>query len=124
MSGTGLGRLTVKNGTSSHALVKLVPVKGNVCVVSMFIRAGDDGQIEHISDGSYTLLFQLGRWWDDTTYKFSESHGTSAFAEPLDFRAYRVDRGMRYDDMSVTLNAVRGGTAHTETFSDADFENY
>ncbi len=120
----GFGRLTIKNGTGSHALVKLVGQPNGTPAATMFIRTASEAQINDIPDGNYKLLFRLGRGWSYQTGDFAQPHGTSAFKDALQFRAQSTTRGVVYDTLTATLHGVRGGTARTDTISEADFEKY
>ena len=119
----GYGKLVIKNGSSLHAVAKLVDKNRNVAVYVAFIRANSDYKITSIPDGEYRLLFATGRGWDDIDGKFREGHGASAFEDPLIYKARRVSDGQVYDTIAVTLNAIKGGNAKTEHLDVEKFDN-
>ncbi len=124
----GLGKLKITNGCPSHAVVKIVDTIKDRAVHVSFVRANSNHTVLDIPDGSYRLLFATGRGWDDVDSKFSERDGASAFDEPLIFstREERQVDGV-YSTTSrfeITLNPVRGGTAHATKMSKQEFDKY
>lgn len=51
--GSGNGSLTIRNGSSSHAVVKLVDTVLDTSVYTVFVRANNTVTIPRITDGSY-----------------------------------------------------------------------
>lgn len=124
----GHGSLKISNGTSSHAVVKLVDTASNKAVYAAFVRANSDLNVSGITDGSYRLLFASGHGWDDIDGRFRDREGSSAFEKPLDYRTEKrteADGVYSYShSMEVTLNPVQGGTALTDNISTQEFERY
>ncbi len=54
------GELTVDNGTSSHAVAKLVDIQADRNILSFVINARQKATIHAIPDGTYQLLFAFG----------------------------------------------------------------
>ena len=125
---SGHGTLRVSNGCSSHAVMKLVDTCSNTAVYAGFVRANSDMNITGIPDGTYRLLFASGHGWDDIDGRFRLREGSSEFEDKFEYTTTPISRGDRsgyeFCTMSVTLNSVVGGTAHTEVISTTDFEKY
>ena len=123
----GYGELVIKNGSSLHAVAKIVDKNMNTAVYVAFIRANSDFKITSIPDGEYRLLFATGRGWDDIDGKFREGHGASAFKDPFNYKAERrrLSDGLHtyYNTIEVTLNAINGGNAKTEHLDVEKFDN-
>lgn len=124
----GLGKLKITNGCQSHAVVKIVDTIKDKAVHVTFVRANSNHTVSNIPDGSYRLLFAIGRGWDDVDGGFTERDGASAFDDPLIFstREQRQVDGV-YSTISrfeITLNPIRGGTAHTTKVPKAEFDKY
>jgi hypothetical protein len=124
----GNGILTIRNGSSNHSVVKLVDTASDKAVYAGFVRANASLNITGIPDGTYRLLFASGRGWDDIDGKFKLNAGYSEFKNHLVFTTTPINEGNRsgyqYDEMSLTLYPVVGGTAKTESISTITFENY
>lgn len=124
----GNGRLTIANGTDSHAVAKLVDMRQRQSVHTVLIRSRENATIPRIPDGSYRLLFALGKGWDDERQRFYESNRYAEFQRPLAFKTTHRTEGERvydyYSEMEVTLHRVVGGTARTDDIPEAEFAKY
>jgi hypothetical protein len=124
----GYGELKIRNGSSLHAVAKLVDTSKNAAVYMVFVKANSDYKITSIPDGEYRLLFATGRGWDDIDGKFREGHGASAFEDLFVYKAQRkqLSDGWHtyYNTIEITLNAIKGGNAKTENIVVDDFNKY
>jgi len=128
MPAGGHGILKIKNGSESHAVVKLVDTVTDSAVYTIFVRANSEATIPDIPNGRYRLLFATGHGWDDIDGRFRNKEGIAAFEEALTFTTEkRQEPDGVYDvshRMEVTLNPVRNGNAKTDTIKITDFDKY
>ena len=124
----GKGQLTVSNGTDSHAVAKLVDSQQERSLLTFLIRAGNNVTIPRVPDGSYRLLFALGKGWNDEKQQFYEGHRYAEFERSLVFRTTQKTEGDRlyeyYSRLSVTLHRVIDGTAKTNEIAEAEFATW
>lgn len=113
----GPSTLTVKNGTTQDAIVKLVTVTGRSTVRTVYVVRQSDWTITGIAPGAYRIRFALGNDWDPILKKFQKNESFSEFEDEFDFE----NRNGRYTTWQVTLNPVAGGTAQTDSIDPADF---
>lgn len=117
---TGMGELTIDNGTSNDAVVKLINVSSNKSVYTVYVRSNNSLLIDTISDGDYKLLFNLGNDWNAEHSAFETNSSYESFEEIFDFRTTDDE----YTTFSVTLNPVASGNARTGTVNPEDFGRY
>jgi len=79
------GELTVDNGTSSHAVAKLINIQTDRKILSFVISARQQAAIHRIPDGTYQLLFAFGDQLYVGTDRFRSPHGLSKFVRHLTF---------------------------------------
>jgi hypothetical protein len=124
----GLGQLTIKNGLSLDAAVKLVDKRDKVCKAYFYVRAYDQFTLPGINEGDYRLLFGIGEDWDQATEFFTRNQAFSEFNKPMDFVTFQEQRGdsiyENYTVMEVTLHPVPGGNIKTHTISAMEFQKY
>jgi hypothetical protein len=123
-SSTALGRLAVDNGTSRHAIAKIIDAREDVKICSFVVRAGSKGGVRGIPDGTYRLLFAFGERILEGADRFIETAGVSQFKETFGFTTVRTTMGARYSAFEVTLHAVAGGTAQTVAIQPEEFDRY
>ena len=117
--------LTVRNGFSMDAVVKLVDTRDNACKAHFYVSSGSEFKIEGFHAGTYRLKFFVGEDWDSTKQRFSRNQRFSEFDKLLLF----TENEMRYEDkinyhfttMVVTLNPVINGNAPTHSIAESDF---
>jgi hypothetical protein len=116
----GRSELTVENGGSTDAVVTLS--KGRRPVISVYVRKDKTYTVKSVPDSSYTVFFTGGSGWDGTTRAFGRDCAFSRFEDPLEFRTTRDDAGGIYwQNFTITLQPVFGGTARTEDVDPDDF---
>jgi len=118
----GYGELEIKNGTSLDALAKLI--RGDVSVLTVYIKANSTYTMLDVSDGIYWLAFAQGIDWDSTTQKFRRDTQCSVFEETFDFITTEDSESYQYSTFEVTLNPVTGGTAKTNSVDPQQFDAY
>jgi hypothetical protein len=111
---TGLGQLTITNGTSHDAAVKLADWDSGEPCRYVFIRAGDQSKLDGIAPGTYSLRFILGGAWNGKSLRFEEVSVAEKFDERFTFKEASTAEGTQYSRYSVTLHPVVNGTATTK----------
>lgn len=122
---TGLGELTIKNGTNNDAVVKLVPTITNKSAMTFYVRRNSNFTIKKIRDGNYKLYFVVGRHYDADSLIFLQDCSFAVFEEGFSFTTdkYRVEDKIKteYSTFEITLHPVIGGTARTDAITKKDF---
>ncbi|GAB7030415.1 hypothetical protein JCM4914_18760 [Streptomyces platensis subsp. malvinus] len=115
----GLGRLTIKNGTSSDAVVTLT--RGTRTAFSVYIRKGSNTTIRSVNSGSYTVYFTTGEDWNSRRSSFTRECSFEKFDDKANFRTVQVSGGTQYTVLTFTLNKVIGGNATTSEVPPGEF---
>jgi len=118
------GELTVDNGTSGHAVAKLIDIQTDRKILSFIISAGQKATIYAIPDGTYQLLFAFGDQLYVGTDRFHSPHGFSKFVRHVTFDTKVTDASTYWSQLSVTLHPVFAGNAKTSSISQKEFERY
>jgi peptide methionine sulfoxide reductase MsrB len=122
------GELTVSNGSSRHAVAKLISTQNDRKILSFAICAGKQSTLYAIPDGSYHLVFAFGDRLYLGTDRFESPRGFSKFNKTFSFNTTKTDDGthygIRYTTLAVTLTPVIGGNVTTSTMSQGEFEKY
>lgn len=109
-SETGLGSLTVRNGSDADAVVMLIPTGTTDVARQMFVRRRRSAKLDHVAPRKYVVAFEKG-----TTYlssgRFCHSHGEYEFDRPLNFTEVESANRTDYHDFEVTLYTVPYGNA-------------
>lgn len=122
---TGLGELTIKNGTNNDAVVKLVPTIISKSALTIYVRRNSDFTIKKIRDGNYKLYFVVGRHYDEDSFIFLQDCSFAVFEEGFPFTTdkYREEDKIKteYSIFEITLHPVIGGTARTDQITKKKF---
>ena len=125
---TGLGDLTISNGTETDAIAKLIDTRVGESYREVYIRANTSTTIQHIAVGNYELLFSLGQNYAPSLNKFLTNASYSKFDSNITFEEIKERAGntitTNYDSYRLTLNKVVGGNAATSRISEAEFTKY
>lgn len=125
---TGLGDLTISNGTNTDAIAKLIDIRADASYREVYIRANSSTTIQNIAVGDYELIFSLGQDFAPSLNKFLLNASYSKFDSQLSFEETkeRIGNTIRtnYDTYTLTLNTVAGGNAATSRISEAEFTKY
>jgi hypothetical protein len=124
----GEGELNIDNGTDTDAVAKLVSIKADKSIYTVYVKANSKYTIKNISDDDYKLLFNLGNDWDKDKKAFLLNSGYEAFEEDFNFITSSYESGnyinTEYSTFSVTLNPVVNGQAKTEQVNPVEFAGY
>ena len=122
---SGLGKLTIKNGTTRDAVAKLVTGTADPATWQtqrfVYIKANDTLVMENVRVGTYRLAFMSGVDWDAGARKFVREVSTSVFDETFEFKEEPAQGGTRFTTWDVSLNPVAGGTGKTTALQDGAF---
>jgi hypothetical protein len=115
----GRSELTIENGGSHDAVVTLS--KGRRPVISVYVRKDKTYTVKSVPDGSYTVFFTGGSGWDGTARAFGRGCAFKRYEDPLKFRTRQDAGGIYWQNWTITLQPVIGGTARTEDVNPDDF---
>jgi uncharacterized protein (TIGR03000 family) len=119
---TGNSVLTVENGTSTDALVRLVRLGAREQLVrNFYIPAGRSFTASNVPPGDYVLRVAYGTDWDIGAGKFTSDRSFSQ-TEQFDVTEERTSTGIRYSRIRITLHKVVGGNFSSTPSSEEDFE--
>jgi hypothetical protein len=108
----GHGGLRVENGTEKDGVAVLFDRLSDHTAQArsaVYVRAGEDAQIQGVAAGSYTLRFVLGTDWDDQARTFRRDVEGHELDRALDFTESNADGRIEYSEHSVTLHKVVNG---------------
>jgi len=121
---SGNATLTIKNGSSSDAIVCLYSISRGRTIRNEYIRKNSNFTMDNIAQGYYKIRVFYGNDWNPTlenscgtkgnfesNVSFSEFDGTEYFEDSYD----------GYTVATVTLYTVAGGNASTSRISQSDF---
>ncbi|HEY9878783.1 MAG TPA: hypothetical protein V6D29_10025 [Leptolyngbyaceae cyanobacterium] len=117
----GYSKLTVENGNSVDAVVKLVDQATGRTLRFVYVKAGEEVTLDNL--GAYTteLKFALGVDWDEQKKLFRHNQSLMAFSEPVKFTLERRNDGEYWRTYTVTLHPVLNGDAKTERLDEKEF---
>ena len=122
---TGLGKLTIKNGTNNDAVVKLVPTTFDKSILTIYVRRNSNFTIKNIKDGNYSLYFVVGRHYDEDSLIFLQDCSFSVFEKGFPFTTYEnrlKDKiETEYSVSEITLHSVVGGNVSTDKITKKKF---
>ncbi|MCA1671378.1 MAG: hypothetical protein LC799_03975 [Actinobacteria bacterium] len=108
--------LSVDNGTNLDAIVKVLTLDDPpTAVAAVYVRAKEQLEISRLPRGTLRLAFAQGSHWDEGSSTFLCRQVAQAFEEDFDFSD---------GDWEVTLNAIPGGTAKTDSLDPRAFNSY
>jgi hypothetical protein len=120
----GGGALTVSNGTNSDAYVKLAEPNSRTLVAAFYVKSNSSFTQEQIPDGTYKVLFVLGKGWNAQTQSFTKNKSFSKFDKLLNFTTTQMIGGIQYRVFKITLHPVPRGKAKTSGVSQKEFDSY
>jgi hypothetical protein len=129
---TAPGEFTVINGSSRHAIAKVIDLQSDTKILSFAIHAGRRTKITAIPDGTYNVIFAFGERVYVRSDRFEKPRGFSKFDRPFTFAtkttARETEEGTLYTTsatvLEVTLTPVIGGNITTSSISQQEFERY
>ena len=116
----GHGALTVANGTSQDAVLKLASADGSIRRF-VYVRAHDTLRLLGIGQRACTVQFALGSGWDIQRLRFQRNTSFAEFADGFAFQEARTSDGVEYAAFRITLHPVLNGNARTRPIDAAHF---
>jgi hypothetical protein len=117
----GHGELTVNNGTSEDAVVRLYDASTLQDSRWFWVQAGHSAQMIQLPEGVYALAYTTGLDWLDSEDSFRWHPSYNEFGRKLEYSERRDSEGIHYHDISVTLNPVIGGNVRTRVITREEF---
>lgn len=117
----GRGMLTVENGMSVDAVVRLYDAATYQTMRWFSVQAGGSGHMKQIPEGTYILAYTMGLNWVDSQDAFSWHSSYSEFERNLQYREQLISGRLQYHEISVTLHPVVGGNVRARPISGAEF---
>ena len=122
----GKGKLTLENGLSEDAYVKML--SSDKLAVSFYVRAGEKFTFDRIPDGTYQVVYCIGYGWEMARLDFERGRHARRYDSPLTFATRRQTEGdqivVTTDVLTLTLHQVIGGNAKTSDISLDEFEAF
>jgi hypothetical protein len=106
---TGRGKITISNGTSEDAVVAVVVSSTGKLARKVYIAAASQYSLDKFSEGSYRVLFSLGKDWDPEAEVFKQDASYQEFGKILFFSEKELEDGVEYSHHTITLNPVPDG---------------
>jgi WD40 repeat protein/TPR repeat protein len=122
----GRGKLTLVNGLDDDAFVKLL--RRDRLVAAFYVKGGETFTFDHVSDGTYKVIFCTGYGWNHIKRTFERDRRAEKFDDALSY-ATEQTRGesgtyIRFSVMTLTLHAVENGNTEASSISLDEFDNY
>lgn len=117
----GHGKLTVENGTTEDAVVRVSDATTDQTVRWFFVKAHNSAHLSRIPQGSYRLTYTTGLNWVESDDAFSWQPTYNEFERTLDYAEQRNSEGVQYHTISVSLNSVLFGNVRTRTITREEF---
>lgn len=120
-AGTGHGKLTIENGTTEDAVVRLSRVADDQTVRWFFVKAHTTAHMSRIPQGNFRLTYTTGLNWDEPEDIFRWQPSYDEFERTFDYNEQEDSERIRFHDISVTLNPVLFGNVQTKTITRDEF---
>jgi len=112
-------RLTIKNGSSSNAIVKLRNGLGAL-VASFYVEKGMEASFAGFGDGGYRVQFAYGDAMNDDCASFLDP-SASEFNGLYDFTTKKTPAQIITQELSFTLYSVPDGNVRPTGISAEEF---
>jgi hypothetical protein len=121
---SGNATLTIKNGSSSDAIVCLYSISKKRTIRNEYVCKNSDFTMDNIAQGYYKIRVLHGNNWNPTLENFCGIKGNFesdlSFSE-FDGQQYFEDNYDAYTVATITLYTVVGGNASTSKISQSEF---
>jgi hypothetical protein len=122
----GNATLTIKNGSSSDAIVCLYSIARQRTIRNEYVRKNTNFTMDNIAQGYYKIRVFYGNDWNPTLENSCGTKGNFesdvSFSE-FDGQQYFEDSHDGYTIATITLYTVAWGNASTSKISQSDFFN-
>jgi len=114
-------RITIENGGSGNALVKVRDDTGKR-VATLYVARSRTGVISNLPDGRYRILFAVGDQLDASCAAFAGDFQAQQFPDIETFETVREGDQIMTSDLKLTLHSVVGGNVRPRGVSEASFD--
>ena len=122
---SSLCEVTIKNGTSTDAVVIYKNVVTDKVIRNLYVRAGENFTAKEIPEGTYEMKCYYGNVWNPSKdngsnkpiggFLYDESYSAATSSDDyFDFERINTQNGYSYSTYEVTLHKVRDGNLHTK----------
>jgi hypothetical protein len=118
---TGHGELEIVNGTRYDASLVVIDASTQLQVRKVYIKAQDALTLGRLSSGEYSVFFQTGEDWDNSTEDFNRHASYYEFGKNLAFEETSDSEAIHYERHSITLHPVPSGNVHSTSLSKSQF---
>ncbi|SDH63562.1 hypothetical protein SAMN05421505_11971 [Sinosporangium album] len=118
-SRTGRGSLKIDNGSSYDAVVTVI--RGKKKAFSVYVRKKKKFTVSGVRDGKYKIYFTQGQDWQSKARAFGRMCSFQLFGSSLRFKTRYTSTHVRWNNWTITLHGVRGGTIRTKNVDPDDF---
>jgi hypothetical protein len=121
---SGNATLTIKNGSSSDAIVCLYSVSSRRTIRNEYVRKNTNFRMDNIAQGYYKIRVFYGNDWNPTLENSCGTKGnfeTDVSFSEFDGQQYFEDSYDSYTVATITLYTVAGGNASTSRISQSEF---
>ena len=119
----GHGILTVENGTTEDAAVKLYDLGDERIICQFFVRLNDSASVSHVPVGNYGLKFAmgLGLYRAEFGWDFRWQPSYRKYDRNFSYTEQRDGERIQYHEMTVTLQPVLTGNVKAVPISREEF---
>lgn len=117
----GNGVLTVQNGTSEDAVVRLYDLHDERTICWFFVPQNDSASRSTIPEGDYRLAYTMGLDWVESGDAFRWQPSYGEYEKAFHYVEQHDHESIQYKEISVTLQPVHGGNVRTKTISREEF---
>jgi len=121
---TGHGELEVINGTRYDACLIVMDASTQLQVRKVYLRARDSLTLGRLSSGEYSVFFQTGEDWDNSTEDFNRHASYYQFGTNLTFEETSDAEAIHYQHHAITLNPVLSGNIQANSLNKAQFHSF
>jgi len=89
-------------------------------VRNFYVPAGNAFTAENVPAGTYVLRVALGKDWNDSEKRFNYRKSFEE-TEPFDLTEAKVEGGIEFSRMTITLHKVVNGNFHSHPISEDQF---
>jgi hypothetical protein len=102
-------KLTVQNGSSGNAIIKIRDSNSGALVASFFVVSNSTASYPFIPDGSFTIQYAFGDALDATCSTFAIIKGAAQFPDTEIFATEYSNTEVVHHELTYTLYGVSGG---------------
>ena len=116
-----LNALTIENGSSGNAIVKVRDASTNAVVVSFFVDENNTASYSNIPDGSYIIQYAFGDQLNDTCTSFAHMKGAARDPDVETFATQYEGTSYSHQELSLKLYGVLNGNMAPQSIDEATF---